>query len=306
MGYQFHKGELALQKRFNAKHNPKKVELLLRDSIVNTAIPFIENQTVAICSVHDKDGNIWASMLIGNTGFLKVVNDKLLRINLNQLQNTRNDISLSLINKHTKIGLLFIDTANRIRFRLNGFAAIFEDRIEVNVEESYPNCPKYIQQRTITFPEKTSANENDNIKKGTTLTESHRTWIKNADTFFLGSMNNNGNMDASHRGGPSGFIQLLEDDTLKIPDYVGNNLFNTLGNFLQYPKSGLLFVDYINGHTLQLSGTVSLLFDQETANDLQITTGTGRYWLFRPEQWIETLKHHDVNWDFISFSPFNP
>jgi len=65
-------------------------------------------------------------------------------------------------------------------------------------------------------------------------------------------------------------------------------------------------VDFEKGHTLLLSGSVKLLFDQETEKDHQATTGTGRYWTFKPEQWIFTENHHEAKWELIDFSPFNP
>jgi len=61
-------------------------------------------------------------------------------------------------------------------------------------------------------------------------------------------------MDASHRGGEPGFVQVLDDNHLLWPDYAGNNHFNTLGNLLVDSRVGLLFVDFAGGHLLQLSG----------------------------------------------------
>ncbi len=113
-------------------------------------------------------------------------------------------------------------------------------------------------------------------------------------------------MDASHRGGAKGFVEILENGTLKIPDYKGNSMYNTLGNFLLNPRAGLLFIDFQAGITLQLSGTASLLFNQSAGEDLQKTTGTGRYWLFETKEWILTEQHHQADWEFIDFSPFNP
>ncbi|WP_271783745.1 pyridoxamine 5'-phosphate oxidase family protein [Aquimarina algiphila] len=304
MSTYFHKGELELQKKYDAWHDPKLVERLLKDSIVSTLIPFIEHQTTLILSTYDDD-NIWASMLIGDTGFVKVKTSKLVHIDLSKVKSTKTDIGFKNIKKHSKVGLLFIDTSTRTRYRLNGFAHLSKELLSIEVLEAYPNCPKYIQQRVITLSEDTSGLGIE-VVKGMTLLDHHKEWIKEADTFFLGSMNTDGDMDASHRGGHSGFVDILKNGTLKIPDYTGNNLFNTLGNFLEYPKAGLLFIDYEKGHSLQLSGNVELLLDQETSSDIEKTTGTGRYWLFKTKHWIQTQNHNKVDWKFINFSPFNP
>lgn len=301
----FHTGELKIQDKYNIKHDPRLVERLLKDHIMDGLIPFIEQQSTLILSTLDRQGNIWASMLVGDNGLIKVVGPKEIHIHLDRLRSTKKDILFENITPNSKIGVLFIDTATRSRYRLNGLACLTKDKLELTVSEAYPNCPKYIQQRVPMFA-KDSSELGINETEGTDLSDAHKKWIKDADTFFLGSMNAVGDMDASHRGGPTGFIELLKDGTLKIPDYVGNDLFNTLGNFVQVPKAGLLFIDFEKGHSLQFTGEIKLVFDQEETKDLQKTMGTGRYWLFRPKQWIQTEFHNKIDWKLISFSPFNP
>lgn len=300
----FHAGELKLQDKYNIKHDPFLVERLLKNHIVDRLIPFIEHQSTLIISTLDNENNIWTSMLVGAEGFIKVVESTKIHIRLDYLKTTKNEILFKNITSSSKIGVLFIDTVTRSRYRLNGTASLLSDKIEITIAEAYPNCPKYIQQRVPVFSEENTSLGLEETK-GTLLNELHRKWIRTADTFFLGSRNAAGNMDASHRGGATGFIELLKDDTLKIPDYIGNNLFNTLGNFVEVPNAGLLFVDFEKGNSLQLTGETELILDQGKNVDLQKTMGTGRYWLFRPKQWIQTEFHNKIDWKLISFSPFN-
>lgn len=302
----FHDGELALQERFNVPPNPKIVERVYLNKIVESAISFIENQSTVVLSSIDKDENIWASVLIGNSGFLKVAHEKELQINLDELISDHNDIFLDNILNQPKVGILIIDTSQRIRFRINGDVTLNKNKLSVHVKESYPNCPKYIQKRELGVSHTSSNLKKELLTTGNKLTLSFKEWISSADTFFLGSMNPTTFMDASHRGGPKGFVQILEGDTLKIPDYIGNDLFNTLGNFLNHPKAGLTFVNFETGSTLQLTGSTSLLFDQHSEEDLKITTGTGRYWLFELESWRLTESNRTIQWKFVDFSPFNP
>ena len=301
----FHAGELEIQNKYDIWHDPKLTERLLKDHIMDRLVPFIEQQSTLIISTLDTNGNIWASMLVGGEGFIKAASPQEIHVHLDRLKSTRNEILFKNIGPSSKIGVLLIDTATRSRYRLNGNATLSSDVLAITVSEAYPNCPKYIQQRIPVFSAGTSEL---GVKEssGNGFQDIHRQWIKNADTFFLGSMNAAGDMDASHRGGSTGFIELLEDDTLKIPDYVGNNLFNTLGNFVQVPKAGLLFMDFEKGHSLQLTGGTELIFDQKTSEDNEKTMGTGRYWLFRPKHWIQTEFHNKVDWKLVSFSPFNP
>ncbi|HEX4852420.1 MAG TPA: hypothetical protein VFV08_16500, partial [Puia sp.] len=68
----------------------------------------------------------------------------------------------------------------------------------------------------------------------------------------------------------------------------------------------LLFIDFERRQTLQLTGKARLLFNQHSETDLKKTKGTGRYCLFETTDWIKTENHHNVNWEFLDYSPFNP
>jgi ferredoxin-NADP reductase len=74
-------------------------------------------------------------------------------------------------------------------------------------------------------------------------------------------------MDASHRGGPLGFVTVVDDRTLIIPDYKGNNHFNTIGNLVVDPRAGLLFVDFETGALLQLTGEAEIDWDSPAVAD---------------------------------------
>ncbi len=92
------------------------------------------------------------------------------------------------------------------------------------------------------------------------------------DTFFIASRSvgktesnteSDGGFDISHRGGPAGFVQIVDDSTLIFPDFVGNNFFNTFGNIALDPQVGLLFVDFENGHHIYLTGTAEVFWKQD-------------------------------------------
>jgi ferredoxin-NADP reductase len=68
-------------------------------------------------------------------------------------------------------------------------------------------------------------------------------------------------MDASHRGGPAGFVKVQSDTRIAFPDYAGNNHFNTLGNIFVDPRVGLLFVDFSGGSLLQVTGKASVMWN---------------------------------------------
>jgi predicted pyridoxine 5'-phosphate oxidase superfamily flavin-nucleotide-binding protein len=91
--------------------------------------------------------------------------------------------------------------------------------------------------------------------------------IREADTLFIATghrgdgKDSTFGMDASHRGGEPGFVRVEGDRLLVIPDYAGNNHFNTIGNLVMDPRAGLLFVDFESGGLLQLTGRTEIDWD---------------------------------------------
>lgn len=117
------------------------------------------------------------------------------------------------------------------------------------------------------------------IREGETLSDGLIEWIRGADTFFVASAHLDGPADVSHRGGRPGFVE-FKDSVLCIPDYAGNNMFSTLGNFALNPRAGLVFVDFESDRRLQITGNVRL--DLESGE----TGCTGRWWEFTPRKWV--------------------
>ena len=68
-------------------------------------------------------------------------------------------------------------------------------------------------------------------------------------------------MDASHRGGDRGFVEVTDGTRLVFPDYAGNNHYNTIGNLVVDPRVGLMFVDFETGGLLQRTGRATIDWD---------------------------------------------
>ncbi|MCX2480629.1 pyridoxamine 5'-phosphate oxidase family protein [Pedobacter sp. MC2016-15] len=301
----YHDGELEIQKRVGEAEIADQNKKLVTPFIVKGAINFVEKQPMAVVGSRNQEGELWASILIGNFGFVKVADPALVVFDREKLVSNPDDIFYGNISTDNQIGSLFIELDSRKRLRVNGSVTMEGSKIELSVDQSYPNCPKYIQRRVISMPEYFEKTQSG-TSEGVGLTEVMISWIRDTDTFFVASAGEDGHLDVSHRGGNPGFLQVDEDGVLKIPDYPGASFFNTFGNVLQNPKVGLLFIDFEKRETLQLTGTASLLFDQNAEDDLLRTKGTGRFWLFKPARWIHTLEHHRVGWSFLEYSPFNP
>jgi predicted pyridoxine 5'-phosphate oxidase superfamily flavin-nucleotide-binding protein len=149
------------------------------------------------------------------------------------------------------VGLLVIDPETRERWRVNGRGQLRPEGLFVLVDQVYGNCAKYIHRRRVVAA---SVRRAERPSRAEALDPRQRALVAEADTFFIATWHPEGGADASHRGGPPGFVTLLDDRTLEFPDYPGNNLFNTLGNLAGHPRAGLLFTDFATGDMLQLTG----------------------------------------------------
>ena len=88
-------------------------------------------------------------------------------------------------------------------------------------------------------------------------------------------------MDVSHRGGPPGFAHFTDEASFTIPDYRGNDFFNTFGNLRLQPAAGLLFLDVERGDVLQIEAHAELF---EAAPPSGGAVLTGRVVRFRIER----------------------
>ena len=85
-----------------------------------------------------------------------------------------------------------------------------------------------------------------------------RRFIELSPFLVMASADGEGRMDASPRGGPPGFVKVVDDRTLLIPDSKGNNRLDSLANLLRAPGVGLLFLVPGVDETLRVNGTASL------------------------------------------------
>ena len=121
---------------------------------------------------------------------------------------------------------------------------------------------------------------------------------------FVGSQHPERGADASHRGGEPGFVQVLDEQTLRIPDYAGNGMYQTLGNLHSTGRAGLLFLDFEGRRMLHVTGTTRLHFD---TNETRIATGgTGRSWDLRVTRWVEGALPATIDAEFLERSRFIP
>jgi PPOX class probable FMN-dependent enzyme len=94
------------------------------------------------------------------------------------------------------------------------------------------------------------------------LTELHRAYIE-ASPFVLVATSGRDGLDCSPRGDPPGFVRVVDERTLLMPDRRGNNRLDTLRNLVVDPRIGLLFLVPGVGVTLRVNGTAEISTDVE-------------------------------------------
>lgn len=302
----YHEGELLVQQQLGEALQAAQNGRIIADSIPKGALTFIEQQPMVILGSVDAQQNIWASVLFGHPGFVQPVDSQTIKFDLKQAFGHPSDPFWANSQPDNLIGMLVIELASRRRLRANGTVSqTTSEQLCLHVLEFYPNCPKYIQRRhlSLNISEKASRQIFE-ARSGRFLTSEQQRWIESADTLFVASAHPTRGVDASHRGGNPGFVQILNDRTLRIPDYLGNSIFNTLGNLVVNPQAGLIFLDFDQSCTLQLIGRTTIWWN--LVNSKQPTGGTCRFWDFEIEQWLETDLPKLFHWEFFDYSPHNP
>jgi predicted pyridoxine 5'-phosphate oxidase superfamily flavin-nucleotide-binding protein len=294
----FHVGELALQSATGVTAEAASIGRAIATQIASNAFDFIGRQQVAITATLDASARVVCSALVGEPGAFEVIDPITLSVD------SRAGIMGDGFSERTKvgapIGILFLEVATRRRYRVNGTViGADEERILVRVAEAYPNCPKYIQRRALHLTDDRPAFAD--IRDGLDLDPEQQELIASADTFFIASAGPDRNLDASHRGGPPGFVR-VDGGRLWIPDYAGNNMYNTLGNLSLNPTTSLLFIDFVTGDTLQLSGRADIDLEAADAE----TGGTKRAWTFATTSWTRSRLAARLQGELLEMSPHNP
>lgn len=90
------------------------------------------------------------------------------------------------------------------------------------------------------------------------IPEPHHARIEALPFFFLATSNRRGECDCSFKGGRPGLLRMLDETHLAFPDFDGNQAFMSLGNILDNPGVGLLFIDFADGARLRVNGDAAI------------------------------------------------
>jgi predicted pyridoxine 5'-phosphate oxidase superfamily flavin-nucleotide-binding protein len=296
----YHEGEIAVQTRAGVRDKSARIGKSIQPTIPPAAQEFLSSQPMAVLASIDQNEKVWASLLMGDPGFIRTTGERTIEIDALPVEGDPLRENLMV---NPSIGMIVIEFATRRRMRINGTAEIGQDsKIHIHSHQVYANCPKYIQARTL---EATATNSDltTSVQLYSELNDSQQLIIRNADTFFIASHHFEGGADASHRGGNPGFIKVVNERSLIFPDYSGNTMFQTLGNLNVNPNCGLLFIDFETGSTLHITGTAKIIWDLERVQEF---IGAERIIEFQVDDVIQISRSKNLRWQFNSYSPFNP
>jgi predicted pyridoxine 5'-phosphate oxidase superfamily flavin-nucleotide-binding protein len=88
------------------------------------------------------------------------------------------------------------------------------------------------------------------------FTEAEIGFIRTRDSFYMATVSENGWPYVQHRGGPPGFLHILDDRTLAFADYRGNRQYISIGNLAVNDRAALIFMDYPGRRRLKMYGHV--------------------------------------------------
>jgi uncharacterized protein len=296
----FHRGEIAVQEQAGVRSAAEEVGEGILDHVVPAAKEFLERRPMAVLGSVDGDGHVWASVVTGAPGFIRLVDDHTIRIAARQ---SSGDPLFDDLAKEHHVALFAPDFVTPRRLRVNGLGVIEDGQIYIRTDEVYGNCRRYMQERIFLGPWPIPPQDEISATRGSVLSAQQQAQISQADTFFIATDHPKHGADVSHKGGRPGFVQIAGPRRISYPDYNGNHMFNTLGNIMVNPKAGLLFIDFDGGRTLQLSGSASIDWNPERVRSY---AGAERIVEFELAEVIDNPFGFPLQSKFRQFSRFNP
>ncbi|NKZ03126.1 pyridoxamine 5'-phosphate oxidase family protein [Actinomadura latina] len=293
----YHEGERAAQRRAGLLDQSGFSGRAVRTEIPEIARNFLLQQPMVVVGAADAAGKMWATLLTGRPGFLRAEDTRTVTV---EAVTGPDDPLHDRLTMPAPVGMLAIEPSRHRRMRMNGRAVPTDNGLHVKLDQVYSNCPKYIQKRE---PRWEPATNPGRPERSGALTGDQQQWIADTDTFFIATSDREGNADSSHRGGNPGFMEVVSPTALRWPDYIGNAMFNTLGNLEVQPRAGLLLPDWQTGALLHLTGTART--DWTPAHAAEVP-GAQRLVEFTITDVIEVPAAVPLRWTTPAYSRFNP
>jgi predicted pyridoxine 5'-phosphate oxidase superfamily flavin-nucleotide-binding protein len=292
-----HEGERRIQERADVDRGDWGSASVSAE-IPPVAAGFLRQQRMLVVGAVDADGAAWASTLTGPPGFVEPVDHWTMTVDARP---GTDDPLRGVLSGDADVGMVALEPRTRRRMRINGRSHPEGRHLVVHTNQVYANCPKYIRSRDLLPDDGTTSPGPARTTTGLSIEQQR--WIAGADTFFVATHAPGQGADVSHRGGNPGFVAVPSPRHLVWPDYVGNEMYMTLGNLELTPTCGLLFVDWSGGHSLQLTGRARTDWDPGRAAAIP---GAQRLVELDIDQVVQIDHASPLRWSFGDYSRHNP
>mmetsp|Transcript_37750 Transcript_37750/g.60596 ORF Transcript_37750/g.60596 Transcript_37750/m.60596 type:complete len:683 (+) Transcript_37750:122-2170(+) len=308
----FHQTTYQMQMRYYGKKEDENAHYF-RSFIPKQHEEFYNKLPFTVLATIDDNGEIWASVTTAKPGrqLMVATPNDVTFTGIDELA-THGDPVWKNIKAHRPIGMLGIEMHTRRRNRLNGVVGVSKSgHIQISGPiVSFGNCPQYITERTWHYRPQDQRREAKVTSVSSTFSQDHRNMMSSATTMFMGTGHPRTGVDASHRGGPAGFVRVVNNSTIMWPDFPGNQMLKSLSNVQENGKLGLWFGDFQSGKVLQMIGNGKILWaddaeDRKKISSLQksaISKETARYpesfnWVvFEVKKIVERSDALSVSW----------
>jgi len=262
----FHEGELAVQARVGVR---EKIDVTgrraVRRYLTDQHREFFPLLPYVFIGSVDGQGRPWASVLFGAPGFVTPTSATTVSV---RARPAYGDPLAETLSPGAEIALLGVQLHTRRRNRMIGMVGdASTDGFTIDVRQTLGVCPQYIQGREPVFMRDPLVVEPRPVHRTDRLDPTAQAIIARADTYFVASVDPREadgearGADVSHRGGRPGFVRVDDATTLTAPEFVGNFLFNTLGNWQIDDRAGLLFLDFEGGDLVYVAARAEIIWD---------------------------------------------
>ena len=255
------------------------------------SINLIAHSPLVALSIQSVSGLAQVIVRGGVPGFVTVVDDYTLLIP-DVPDHDEEDLEL-ILTANPFAGLLFFMPGMKETLRINGRASLVSEAewlaklspqaqpvsraIKIEIEEVYMHCSKAIIRSklwgtttTATIPDSASFEALEQPLKLTQLDASIKRFIEAAPFLCLGTVMPTNEADLSPRGDPAGFVHILDDKTLLVPERPGNRLADSLRNVIASGTAGLLFMIPGLSQTLKITGKATVTTDPTLLEPLAV------------------------------------
>lgn len=284
----FHEGELAIQERVGVRDKMDAIgRRVVRRYLTEQHRGFFPLLPYVFIGSVDTQGRPWASVLFGEPGFIDPLGRTEVRVRARPLHG---DPLGGALAQGVEIAMLGVQLHTRRRNRVFGTISTFDpDGFTIAVRQTLGICPQYIQGREPEFTRDPMEACARPVHLADRLDTTAQAIIARADTYFVASVDPreadgpSHGADVSHRGGRPGFVRVDDDKTLTAPEFVGNFIFNTLGNWQIDDRAGLLFIDFAHGDLLYVAARAEIIWE---GPELRAFTGAQRLVRYHVEEVI--------------------